>query len=63
MIEGIARAHIKRALDTRAQPPGEALELSVGDLVAFYRPPASKYAPGWKGPARVIDVSNIARGT
>eukprot|EP00974_Lingulodinium_polyedra_P018368 1775723-Lingulodinium_polyedra.AAC.1 len=28
MIEGIARARIKRALDTRTQALGEALELS-----------------------------------
>eukprot|EP00974_Lingulodinium_polyedra_P069348 6714581-Lingulodinium_polyedra.AAC.1 len=28
MIEGVARARVKRAFDTRTQAPGEALELS-----------------------------------
>eukprot|EP00974_Lingulodinium_polyedra_P090504 8776383-Lingulodinium_polyedra.AAC.1 len=58
MIEGIARSRIKRALDTRTQAPGEVLEPVVGDLVDFYRPPASKDVPGWRGPATVTDVSN-----
>eukprot|EP00974_Lingulodinium_polyedra_P012837 1244303-Lingulodinium_polyedra.AAC.1 len=63
MIEGIARSRIKRALDARTPAPGEASELSVGDLVDFYRPPASKDAPGWRGPATVTDVLNISHGT
>eukprot|EP00974_Lingulodinium_polyedra_P128072 11204592-Lingulodinium_polyedra.AAC.1 len=33
MIEGNARARVKRALDIRTQALGEVLELSVGDLV------------------------------
>eukprot|EP00974_Lingulodinium_polyedra_P027328 2640246-Lingulodinium_polyedra.AAC.1 len=63
MIEGVALSRIKRALDTRTQGPGEGLELFVGDLVDFYRPPASKDVPGWRGPATVTDVSNISHGT
>eukprot|EP00974_Lingulodinium_polyedra_P044614 4279461-Lingulodinium_polyedra.AAC.1 len=63
MIEGVARSRIKRALDARTQAPGGALELSVGDLVDVYRPPASKDVPGWRGPATVTDVSNISHGT
>eukprot|EP00974_Lingulodinium_polyedra_P027609 2667835-Lingulodinium_polyedra.AAC.1 len=63
MIEGVARSRIKRALDTRTQAPGEALELSVGDLVDFYRQPASKAVPGWRGPATVTDLSHISHGT
>eukprot|EP00974_Lingulodinium_polyedra_P057382 5521152-Lingulodinium_polyedra.AAC.1 len=50
MIEGVARSRIKRALDTRTQ-------------AHFYRPPASKDVPGWRGPATVTDVSNISHGT
>eukprot|EP00974_Lingulodinium_polyedra_P100651 9749720-Lingulodinium_polyedra.AAC.1 len=63
MVEGTARDRIKRALHTRTQAHGEAMELSVCDLVDFYRPPASKDVPGWKGPATVTDVSNIRHGT
>eukprot|EP00974_Lingulodinium_polyedra_P014553 1409037-Lingulodinium_polyedra.AAC.1 len=63
MIEGVARARIKRAFDTRTQAPGEALELSADDLVDFYRPPASKDVPGWRGPVTVTDVSSISHGT
>eukprot|EP00974_Lingulodinium_polyedra_P026920 2595782-Lingulodinium_polyedra.AAC.1 len=63
MIKGVARSRINRALDARARAPGEVLELSVGDLVDFYRPPASKDVPGWRGPASVTDVSSISHGT
>eukprot|EP00974_Lingulodinium_polyedra_P063342 6114808-Lingulodinium_polyedra.AAC.1 len=63
MVEGTARGRIKRALHTRTQALGEAMELSVGDLVDFYIPPASKGVPGWKGPSTVTDVSNIRHGT
>eukprot|EP00974_Lingulodinium_polyedra_P015659 1517816-Lingulodinium_polyedra.AAC.1 len=28
MVEGVARARVKRVLDTRAQAPGEAVDLS-----------------------------------
>ena len=49
MVEGAARDRIKRALHTRAQVPGEAMELCAGDLVGwFYRPLASQGVPGWK---------------
>eukprot|EP00974_Lingulodinium_polyedra_P125057 11193055-Lingulodinium_polyedra.AAC.1 len=63
MVEGVPRARAKRALDARTRAPGEAVELSVGDLAGFYRPPASKYVPCWKGPATATDISNINRGT
>eukprot|EP00974_Lingulodinium_polyedra_P111179 10752795-Lingulodinium_polyedra.AAC.1 len=39
------------------------MELSAGDLVDSCRPPASKAVPGWKCPATVTDVTNIARST
>eukprot|EP00974_Lingulodinium_polyedra_P118282 11166524-Lingulodinium_polyedra.AAC.1 len=63
MIEGVARARIKRALDARTQTPGEVLEFSVGDLVDFYRPLASKDVLGWRGPATLTDVTNISHAT
>ena len=41
---------------------GEKLGLHVGEEVDFYREPSAKDAPGWTGPAEVIDVSKMARG-
>ena len=51
MVEGAARDRIERALRARTQSPGEAMELSVGDLVGHYRPSTSKAVPGCRGPA------------
>eukprot|EP00974_Lingulodinium_polyedra_P016456 1594277-Lingulodinium_polyedra.AAC.1 len=31
-------------------------------MVDFYRPPASKAVPGWRGPATATDISNISHG-
>eukprot|EP00974_Lingulodinium_polyedra_P085919 8321273-Lingulodinium_polyedra.AAC.1 len=50
MIEGAARARIKRAADTRAQASGEALELSVGVSADFYHPQQRNMSPGGEAP-------------
>jgi hypothetical protein len=63
LIEGTAKSRILRALQTRTQRPGEALELVVGQEIEFYRPPGSKDASGWKGPATVTDLSQMQHGT
>ena len=32
---------------------GQSLDLNIGDLVDFHRPPAQKDESGWKGPATI----------
>ncbi len=63
MVEGTARVRTDRALRTRTLPAGEREEYKIGEQVDFYRPPASKDISGWIGPAKIIDISNISRGT
>ena len=62
MIEGTARAKTLRGLRTPARQSGEERGFEVGDSVEFYRPPAAKDLPGWHGPARVTDTTDIVRG-
>eukprot|EP00974_Lingulodinium_polyedra_P116927 11161089-Lingulodinium_polyedra.AAC.1 len=47
----------------RTQAPRVVLEFSVGGLVVLHHPPASRDAPGWKGPATVTDASQFTCGT
>ena len=63
MVEGTAQARIKRALNTKTRPAGQSFESKLGDLVDFHRTAPTKDASGWKGPAKIIDNTNITRGT
>ena len=63
MVEGTAKARVGRALNTRTQLAGQGHGYQIGDLVDFYRKASSKDAPGWKGPAKIVDNTNISRGT
>ncbi len=63
MVEGTARLRASRAVRTRTLPVGEREDYKLGEQVDFYRPPSSKHVSGWSGPSRIIDVSNLARGT
>ncbi len=63
MVEGTACLRASRALRTRTLPAGEREDYKLGEQVDFYRPPSSKDVSGWTGPAKIIDVSNLARGT
>eukprot|EP00969_Alexandrium_andersonii_P352148 15437035-Alexandrium_andersonii.AAC.1 len=63
MVEGTAQARIKRAMRTKTQVPGQAHDYKLGELVDFYRAGGSKDTSGWKGPAKIIDASNISRGS
>ena len=63
MVEGTARARIARAMDTRTLPAGQGRDFKIGDEVDFHRGQGSKDTSGWKGPARVIDNTNLSRGT
>ena len=60
MVEGTQKDRIQRALRTKSRMPGEALGISTGDLVDFWRQPAHKDQSGWIGPAKVV---NIGEGT
>jgi len=62
MVEGSAQARLNAALRSRSTVANKILNLKVGDSVDFFRPPSTKDASGWFGPATVVDVSSIARG-
>ena len=63
MIEGTARARLGRALRTKSLAPGEAENYQINEEVDYYRPPTNKDTPGWTGPARITDLTQIQRGT
>ena len=56
MIEMTAQDRLKRALRAKTRQPQEALQLSCGDQVDFYRPPTTKEESRWRGPATVVQV-------
>ena len=62
MIEATARAKAQRAERSNTRVSGELLDLKVGDLVEFYRPPNNKDISGWMGPAIVADVTPLSQG-
>ena len=63
MVEGTAQARVKRALSTNTIPAGQIHDYKICDLVDFHRAPSTKDASGWRGPAKIIDNTNITRGT
>ena len=63
MIEGTARARLGRTLRTKTLAPGEAANYQTNEEVHDYRPPTNKDTPGWTGPARIVDLTQIHRGT
>ena len=56
MIQDAAQLRLERALASKTRLAAEQLELSQGDLVDFYRPPATKDESGWRGPATVVEA-------
>ena len=56
MVQESAKTRVQEALNTRSRTSGQALDLKPGELVDFYRPPSSKDASGWKGPATVVSA-------
>ena len=62
MIEGTARARVQRALQTHTLPAGQGRGLKIGELVDFRRNTIFKDVTSWKGPAKVIDNTDIERG-
>ena len=56
MVQETAQMRLQRALSSKTRVAGEQLELQKGDLVDFWRKPATKDESGWRGPAWVVDV-------
>jgi hypothetical protein len=61
-FEGLPRARLGCATNTRTTMASQHLNLHVGEEVGFFRSPATKDAFGRFGPAEVIDVSRTTRG-
>lgn len=53
MLQASAQQRLQRALASKTRLAVEQLELEPGDLVDWYRPPATKDESGWRGPAVV----------
>ena len=62
IVEANALARLNRADKAHTRLSAEQLNLKVGDLVDFFRPPNSKDVSGWRGPARICDVGDISSG-
>ena len=56
MIQEAAQLRLERALASKTRLATEQLELNQGDLVDFYRPPATKDESGWRGPAEIVEA-------
>eukprot|EP00969_Alexandrium_andersonii_P250197 11056756-Alexandrium_andersonii.AAC.1 len=63
MVESTARARISRATHTKSRVPGQARDYKLAELVGFHRSGGAKDTSGWKGPAKVRDVSSVSRGS
>ena len=63
MIDRTARARLRRSLRTESLAPGEAANYQINEEVDYYRPPTNMDTPGRTGPARIVDLTQIHRGT
>ena len=63
MVAGTATSRLQRAWKTRTAPAGQSHNCKFGGLVDFHRVMGSTDASVWKGPAKIIDTTNISRGT
>ena len=50
-----SKKRLERALDSKTRIAEEQLEIQPGDLVDFWRKPATKDESGWRGPATVVE--------
>ena len=62
IIEASAQDRLKRASHTITKPAGEEFELKLGEEVEYYRPPLSRDASGWRGPAVICDLTRLEHG-
>ena len=56
MVELTAKERLRRAAKSKTRVAAEQLELVPGDLVDFWRDPATKGESGWHGPATVVEI-------
>ena len=62
MVQETAPMRIERALDSKSRLAVQQLELEPGQLVDFWRKPATKDESGWRGPATVLSVGDPHSG-
>ena len=62
IVEASAQDRLKRASHTITKPAGEEFELKLGEEVEYYRPPLSRDASGWRGPAVICDLTRLEHG-
>jgi len=62
MIEGTAQARINQASRAKTQPPVQAEQWRVGDLVDFHTKQTNKDVSGWVGPATIVNTLNTLDG-
>ena len=62
IAEASAQDRLKRASHTTTKPAAEEFEYKLGEQVEYFRPPLSKDATGWRGPATVCDLSCLEHG-
>ena len=53
MVQESAQMRLERALVSKPSPTVEQLDFQPGDLVDFWRKPATKDGSGWRGPSTV----------
>eukprot|EP00969_Alexandrium_andersonii_P177198 7835955-Alexandrium_andersonii.AAC.1 len=61
VVEGTARARIKRATRAKTLVPGQAHDYKLGELVDLHRAGGSEDTSSWRGPAKIIDARNSSR--
>ena len=58
MVQETAQMRLERALASKTRLAIQQLELEPGQLVDFWRKPATKDESGWRGPATVLSVGD-----
>ena len=61
-VQALAEARAQLAEKSKTPLAGEVLGLKTGENVEIFRQPPTKDRPGWVGPAKVTDVSEIEHG-
>ena len=58
-LEGTAAEKVKRALNSKTRIAGQQQDYKIGELLDYYRTPPNKDSSGWRGPAKVVDNTEI----